>query len=300
MHPLLSKVLYLVVGLLLFYAFLRWFERANLYFPSRSHDLLPTAAGLPFEEVGFKTADGVRLSAWYSDVSEPARGPQGVEPELRGVVPLKSGPDGPLVVLHFHGNAGNISHRLPKLRIFRGIGMSALLVDYRGYGKSKGRPSEKGTYLDGEAAADYLVREKGVPLERIVYLGTSLGGAVALETALRRPPRALILESAFTSTADMGRILLPFLPVKLLVRHKYDNIGKIPRLKTPVLVLHSPEDDIIPFEMGRRLFEAAPEPKSFAELSGDHNEGFLAGPAYAAAIRDFLEELGGKPHEAKP
>jgi len=244
---------------------LRWFEKANLYIPSRGYEATPKDAGIPYEEVVFESGDGTRLAGWLSAA------------------------DGPLTLVVFHGNAGNISHRLDKLRLFRGLGLSVLLFDYRGYGRSEGSPTESGTYLDGLAAVDFLSR-RGVPPERVAYYGESLGCAVALETALRRPPAALILDSGFTSTVDMGKAIFPFLPVKLMVRYKYDNIAKIPRLKAPLLVLHSPEDDIVPFSMGRRLFEAAPEPKRFFETRGDHNEGFLQTPGYAESMKKFLAE----------
>jgi pimeloyl-ACP methyl ester carboxylesterase len=286
-----------VVGLLvLLWLGLRWFERANLYIPSREFDFTPDVYGMPFEDVRIVTTDGVRLHGWYSDAAAPdTRVLAAEDPPLPKVTPLKPGPQGPWVLVVFHGNAGNIGSRIQKLRIFRGMGLSALLFDYRGYGRSEGRPTEDGTYLDGAAAVEFLEKMKGVPRERMIYYGESLGCAVALQTALDKPPKALVLDSGFTSTVEMGKLLFPFLPVSLIARFRYDNIAKIPGLKAPLLVMHSPQDDIVPFSMGRRIFEAAPAAlhKRFVETSGDHNEGFLDTPDYGRSIRDFIASLPG-------
>ncbi|MFH2202098.1 MAG: alpha/beta hydrolase [Elusimicrobiota bacterium] len=284
-----NKIAYWIIGLVLLWTALRWFERANLYFPSAEHYAHPGAYAFPYEEVWLTSADGVRLHAWFIDAEKENTSRYALnDPPLPPVEPLKSASAAPPVIVFFHGNGGNISHRLQKLRILRGMGLSVLLFDYRGYGKSAGRPSELGTYLDGLAAVEYLTRDRGIPLARLAYHGESLGCAIALETALKRPPRALILDSAFTSTADMARIIFPFLPVDLLIRYRYDNLGKIADLKAPVLFLHSEEDDIVPYAMGRRLFAAAPEAKSFVAMRGDHNEGFLDTPYYGKEIRQFL------------
>ncbi|MDD5627901.1 MAG: alpha/beta hydrolase [Elusimicrobia bacterium] len=251
---------------------LRWFERANLYFPNRHLEADPGALGLPFEDLLLTAADGATVHAWF--------------------VPLR--PQSPAVVF-CHGNAGNISHRLDKLMALRRAGASVLLFDYRGYGRSSGRPDELGTYLDAEAAYRWLAEQKKTPAGRIVIHGESLGGAVALELALRRRPAGLILESAFTSVVEMCRHVFPFLPAELIVRFRYDSLAKIPRLSCPVLVMHSPEDDVVPYSMGRRLYDAAPGPKTFLELKGGHNEGFLdTGPAYEQAIAGFLASLPGR------
>ncbi|MCX5796650.1 MAG: alpha/beta hydrolase [Elusimicrobia bacterium] len=248
---------------------LRWFERINLFFPSRDMEADPGALGLAFEDLRLMAADGTSVHGWF--------------------VPLAS--ESPVVVF-CHGNAGNISHRLDKLGALRRAGASVLLFDYRGYGRSSGRPDEQGTYLDAEAAYRWLAEEKQVPAGRIVIHGESLGGAVALELALRRRAAGLVLESTFTSVVDMCRRIFPFLPAQLIVRFRYDTLSKIPRLSCPLLVMHSPDDDIVPFAMGRRLYEAAPGPKAFLAMRGGHNDGFLdTGPAYEKAIADFLSPL---------
>ena len=245
---------------------LRWFERRNLYFPSRNVEGNPGLLGLGYVDLRLTAADGARLHAWF--------------------VPLK--PRSP-VVLFCHGNAGNISHRLDKLLILRRAGAAVLLFDYRGYGRSSGKPDEQGTYLDAETAYLWLTEGQNIPAQDIVVHGESLGGAVALELALRRRVKGLILESAFTSTVDMGRLMFPFLPVNRIVRFRYDNLAKIGKLACRTLVMHSPEDDIVPYDMGQRLFAAAPQPKTFCELTGLHNDGFLdSGPVYEQAITRFL------------
>jgi fermentation-respiration switch protein FrsA (DUF1100 family) len=245
---------------------LRWFERANLYFPSRTLEADPGLLGLPFEDLRLTAADGTSLHAWF--------------------VPLKD--DSPVILL-CHGNAGNIAGRLDKLLALRRAGASVLFFDYRGYGRSSGRPDEQGTYADAEAAYRWLCEVRKVPPEQVIIHGESLGGAVAVELALRRRAAGLILESTFTSIVDMCRHVFPFLPAGLVVRFRYDSLSKVPRLSTPLLLLHGPDDDLVPFAMGRRLFAAAPEPKTFVELKGGHNDGFLeSGPAYERAIAGFI------------
>ena len=262
--PFLVNLLLIGLGLFLFF---RWFENVNLYFPVRSVDVTPQVLGLAFDEAAFVAADGVRLQGWHVPSAKP---------------------DAPVVVF-FNGNGGNIGHRLEKLAILHRLGLSVLLFDYRGYGASLGRPSEKGLYADGEAAYRYLRDVRKVPSERLIAHGESIGGAVALELASRLPVGAVILESAFTSVVEMGQRVYPLLPVGLLVRQRYDNLSRIGRIQAPLLVMHSSQDDIVPYEIGRRLFQSAPQPKAFAELRGGHNEGFLeSGEAYPKAIRDFL------------
>lgn len=253
-----------LLALALLWAGLRGFENLNLYIPSREHGAHPGTYRLPYEDVWLEAADGGRAHAWF--------------------IP---GP-GPRVAVVFHGNAGNISNRLEKAQALRRAGLSVLLFDYRGYGKSPGRPSERGLYADGEAAALEAARRAGGDWRKVAYYGESLGCAVALETALRRPPGALVLDSPFTSTVAMGRIVLPFLPVEHMVRQRYDNLAKAGRLRAPLLVLHSPDDEVIPSAMGQLVWAAAPEPKRFVETRGGHNEGFLESPNWEPELAAFL------------
>jgi hypothetical protein len=248
-----------------------------LYYPGLGGRQLqgsPADIGLEYESVTLVTGDDVRIHGWFID-ARPHRG----------------------TLLFFHGNAGNISHRLDSLRIFNRLGLATLIIDYRGYGRSGGRVSEKGTYLDAEAAWQYLTKTRGIDPQQIVVFGRSLGGAVAANLAAKHPPAGLILESVFTSVPDMAAKLYPFLPVRLLSRFSYDARRAVKEVAVPVLIVHSPEDDIIPFENGLSLFAAAGEPKSFLQIRGTHNEGFLAsGLLYYEGLDDFVSaRLGTLP-----
>jgi uncharacterized protein len=263
-YVLLAALLYLLLCLAVFLL-----QAKLIYFPGPPPTLAPSSIGLPFEDLRLTSSDGVTMHAWYV----PAEPPQ-----------ANGG-----AVLFCHGNAGNIEHRLTGAQVFHEMGLAVLLFDYRGYGSSTGSPSEEGTYRDAEAAYDHLAQKGSFGRERIVVYGESLGAAVALELALRRPVAAVIAESAFTSLADIGAKAYPFLPVRLLARYRYDNLAKVPRIGVPLLAIHSPDDEIVPFAQGHRLFEAAREPKQFLRTSHGHNDGgFLLSPASIASVREFI------------
>ncbi|MEA3546234.1 MAG: alpha/beta hydrolase [Thermodesulfobacteriota bacterium] len=231
----------------------------------------PVDVGLPYESVKLVTSDNVQLDGWYI----PA-------PHARGVV------------LFCHGNAGNISHRLESLLLFNKLGFSTLIFDYRGYGRSQGKPSEQGMYKDAEIAWQHLTQERGVPPPQIILFGRSLGAAVTAHLATIHTPAALILESCFTSVPDIAADLYPFLPVRLLSRLDYNAIKKLENVPCPVLIAHSPNDEIIPYKHGRALYAAAKEPKRFLELRGGHNDGFLVtGKVYRDGLDSFLSEILG-------
>ena len=235
--------------------------------PERALSASPNDIGLDYEDVSLTTGDNEVLHGWYI----PAANSKGV-------------------VLFFHGNAGNISHRLDSIGIFHELDLDVLIIDYRGYGQSSGRPSEQGTYLDAQAAWDYLVDNRGIAPGKIVIFGRSLGGAVAAWLAAHTTPGAVILESCFTSGLDMAARLYPFLPVRLITRLKYPVKNYVKRVSSPLLVIHSQQDEIIPFDMGQAIFAAAPEPKEMLVLSGDHNGGFLLNRSrYVATIESFLD-----------
>ncbi len=236
--------------------------------PSRQVVATPKQAGLAYESVQFTTEDGVRLDGWFVP-AEQARG----------------------VLLFFHGNAGNISHRLGSLRMFHDLGLSTFIFDYRGYGRSEGKPSEQGTYRDGEAAWRYLTAERGIAPHSIVYFGRSLGSSIAAHLAMKRAPGVLILESAFPSVPDVGARAYPFLPVRWLARFQYDTEAYLKSVSAPLLIIHSRDDEIIPFKFGRTLFAGANEPKQFLEIRGGHNDGFqLSGSDYVEGIDKFLRD----------
>lgn len=254
--PALQIVLLVYLGMMV----LIYFRQSSLvFFPEVDRDFRATPAdiGLTFSPLKLATADGETLDGWFL--------PAGAQHTARGMV------------IFFHGNAGNIGHRLDYLRMFHDLGLATLVVDYRGYGLSSGTPSEDGTYLDAAAAWRHATRVLGFPANSIVLFGESLGGGVAAQLAADNPPGALILASTFTSVPDLGSELYPLLPVRLLARIRYDNLKRLPEIACPVLVIHSRSDEVIPFGHGRRLFEAASQPKQFLEIAGGHNEGFVFG-----------------------
>lgn len=244
-----------------------------LYFPEQTLVATPADIGLSFKPLTIASSDGLKLSGWFIPAAQD-----------RGVI------------LFCHGNAGNISHRLESIALFHRLGYGVLIFDYRGYGRSEGRPDEEGTYLDAAAAWRHLVEEEGVDPSRIVLFGRSLGGAIAARLASQERAGAVILESTFTSVPDLAADLYPFLPVRLLCRFSYPTRRFVTGITSPLLVVHSPEDEIVPFAQGRAVFAAAPEPKHFLEISGSHNTGFLqSGLLYGKGIEDFLlKALGGQ------
>lgn len=254
-------------------------QDSMVYYPFPELAGSPADIGLDFEEAWLTTRDGVRIHGWYlpAPIAASATGAMGLE----------------RVVLFCHGNAGNISHRLDSLKIFHDLGLSVFIFDYRGFGQSQGKPSEQGTYLDAAAAWDYLVETRGFTPDKVVIFGRSLGGAVASHVAAGKDAAALILESTFTSLPDLGAKFYPYLPVRLLARHRYDNVAHLQDVRCPVLVVHSTEDELIPFAHGKALFAAARKPKTFLEISGGHNHGFLtSGKTYIDGLWAFLQEHG--------
>lgn len=219
------------------------------------------------QDVEFQSADGNRIHAWWY----PRDGATGA-------------------VLYCHGNAGNLSHRGTALQEWqREIGESVLIFDYPGYGKSSGSPSEAGCYAAGDAAYDWLVEKQHIPPERLILFGKSLGGGIAIELASRRPHRALVLAKAFTSAPDIGQSIYPFLPVRLLMRNRFDNVAKIGLCPRPVFIAHGTTDELIPPAHGQRLFAAAREPKCYLSMPGvGHNDAFS--PEFWPRLRQFLAE----------
>lgn len=258
-----------------------------IYFPSRHIDATPRDVGLTYEDLKLTTADGVRISAWYVPIADTrtARDPS-LPAQANDGASLTAAP----TILFFHGNAGNNGDRLAELKVLHHLGFNVLIVDYRGYGASEGHPGEQGTYLDAQAAWRYLTETRGLPKGRIVIMGESLGGAVAIDLASRISPGALVAQSTFTSLADVGSIHYPLLPVRLILRHRYDSIDKVGRITCPKLFFHSTDDSLIPLSNGRTLFAAAAEPKQFIETPGEHNSGgFMYSDAYAAKLKAFID-----------
>jgi hypothetical protein len=236
--------------------------------PTRVLQADPSDIGLGFERIQVASEDGIQLSAWYVPAAE-----------------------GATTLLFAHGNAGNISHRLQTVQMFHEMGLAVLIFDYRGYGESQGNPSETGTYRDAFAMWNYLVEERGVDPTGIVVAGRSLGGAVAAWLAAEVDPGALILESTFTSVPALAAEVYPLLPSRLLNRFEYDTERYLAAVACPVLIIHGREDEITPFEHGRKLFSVAPQPKEFVELEGGHNDAYVrSGVRYREAIVAFLAQ----------
>lgn len=261
------------------------FEAKFIYFPEKYPGGIWEVQGTKAEEAhivpaiedaNFVSQDGVNLHGWYCT---PGRGRDDTFSSQRAE----------MVLLFFHGNGGNITHRYDMIRWLMALPVNVFIIDYRGYGKSRGSPSEKGLYRDAQAAWNYLVSERRIPAKRVILFGESLGGAVAIDLATRVRPRGLIVQSSFTSIPDMAKVIFPFLP-RFLVRTKMNSIGKISKVDGPKLFIHSPPDEVVPYKFGRRLFEAATEPKQFYEVPGaSHNETYLVGgQAYLEVLRRFV------------
>jgi uncharacterized protein len=249
---------------------LAWYEPRLIYFPARELERTPASLGLPFEDIALRTVDGERVHGWFLPAPAPA----------------------PVTLLLLHGNAGNISHRFEKLAVLRGLGADVLIIDYRGYGRSSGRPTETGTYRDADAAYKYLVQTRGIDPRRVVLYGESLGAAVAVDLAARKPVGGLVMESAFSSAVDVGQEMFSFLPARLLVRNRYQSAKKIGAVQAPVLILHSRDDEYFGWHHPQRLYDAAREPKRLVALRGGHNDAFLvSSQVYATALAELLSQV---------
>ncbi len=272
MPPLLKRCMWILIAVLmglyaLVCAVVAWKQGSLVWFPGPAPIQTPAIDGIAFDDLKLKAADGVAIHGWRLRCAGQARG----------------------AIVVCHGNAGNIAMRIPLARSFLEMGYDVVLFDYRGYGASSGTPTEEGTYLDAEAAWDWT-QTAGFAPDRIVAYGESLGGAVAIELAGRRKVGALIIEDTFTSLADMGARVYPWLPVRLILRIRYDSIRKIGKLHVPALVIHSRADDLVPFDMGQQLYQAAAGPKLFLETGGAHSAGgFTTRVEWRAAVRGFLE-----------
>ncbi|MBN1496171.1 MAG: alpha/beta hydrolase [Spirochaetes bacterium] len=239
-----------------------------LFYPYREIVAVPSDEGFTYEDVYFRASDGVRLNGWW--------------------VPAGKGRG---AVLFCHGNGGNISFLIQTVGIYKSMGLDVFLFDYRGYGRSEGVPTEEGTCRDVEAAWYYLTGVRKIEAGKIVVIGRSLGGAMAAWLCAARTPRALVLESTFTRAADVANFHYPLAPGMLLFGDTYDTAALLARVRCPVLVIHSPEDEIVPYELGEKLFRIAPEPKEMLVIRGPHNTGFMmSATQYASGIEQFLRK----------
>lgn len=261
---LLPILLIFILAGIVFYQRL---ENIIIFYPDKALDDSPSNWNLPYRDIQFLTPDGQKLHGWFFPVS--AKSP---------------------VLLFCHGNAGNVSHRIENIKFLVKRDISVFIFDYRGYGQSSGRPSEKGVYIDGIAAYDYLTEIEKISPDRILVFGRSLGGSVAIEVALQRSVKCLIIESTFTSTKDMAKTIFPFFVVSPFLPHNYNNIFKIADVSVPKLIIHGKNDKIVPFTMGKRLFAQATGQKTFLLLDGaKHNDTYIiGGKDYFEAISNFI------------
>lgn len=273
----------LYIGVVLFIAYWGWgmilyiMQPKFLYSPVREILYTPADLDLDFEEVFFKTKDGLHLNGWY--------------------VPAENSE---FTVLFCHGNGGNIYHCLDTLNIFYNLGLNCFIFDYRGYGKSQGKTTEEGTYLDVRAAYNWLTKTKKVPADNIIVFGRSLGGSIAAQLASKVKINSLVVEASFTSYADIGKKFYPYMPVRPFARFSYRTIDYIKNVPCPVMFIYSRNDEVVPFEFGLELYEAANEPKEFMEIIGSHNDGFLvSGETYKKAWTKWLTFLKECKSESK-
>jgi len=269
-----ESFIFIIVSTWILLAILIYFFQPKLiFFPHKELEATPALISLQYEDIALTTIDGEVINGWWLPHAESRA-----------------------TLLFLHGNAGNISHRLDSINIFHQLGLSVLIIDYRGYGKSTGEPSEQGTYIDAETAWYYLLKEKNIKSDNIIVFGRSLGGAVATGLAEKHAAAGLIVESSFTSIADMGKHYYPYLPTRLLARIKYSSIDRIANIKSPTLFIHSKQDEVIPYKYGKQLFnEALKETtttKLFLDTIGNHNDGFLlSGKQYIDGLNSFITDI---------
>ncbi len=257
-------IAYLGLGIILYFR-----QSSFLYVPTAEVLYDPEQLGLNFENVQLRTEDDVKLAGWF--------------------IPAENAE---FTFLFCHGNGGNISHRLDSINIFNGLGLNCFIFDYRGYGNSGGKPTEEGTYRDAMASYKWLRQEKKLPAEKIILFGRSLGGSVAAYLAGKVEVKGLIIEGGFTSYVDIGQKFYPYMAVRLFASYCYKTIDYVRIVNCPVLMIHSREDEVVPFEFGLKLYEAANEPKEFIEIFGSHNDGFLySGEVYRQGLAKWIQFL---------
>ncbi|MBI3187108.1 MAG: alpha/beta hydrolase [Gammaproteobacteria bacterium] len=269
MSIIFKLLIYLSGAYALLCIYVYFMQSSLIFYPDiagRELVTTPEMIGLAYQDIELHTEDNIKLHGWF--------------------IPNKNAKG---TVLFFHGNAGNISHRLDSIDIFHRMDLNVFIIDYRGYGQSEGDITENGTYQDAEAAWKYLTHTQGISDNKIIIFGQSLGASIAGWLASRHTPAALIIESGFTSVPAMGQRLYPFLPVRWLARYQYNTKQYVSAVACPVMVAHSKDDEIIPYDEGREIFDAAPEPKRFLEMRGGHNDGFMvSGSDYTEGLKSFI------------
>jgi len=264
-------ILILIIVFFLLWLYIRYYQTHGIYFPTSTISYTPDEFGLEYKEISFTATDGVKLNGWYITAENPIG-----------------------TLLFLHGNAGNIGHRIPIIQLFHDLDLNVFIFDYHGYGKSEGKPSEEGLYQDALGAFRYLTNELNCNPDKLIIYGKSIGGNVAINLASRVEAKVLISDSAFSSAIDMGTEIFPFLPsflMKKFISVKYNALSKIKNIKIPKLIIHSVDDEMIPFKQGLKLFKAAPEPKEFYKIHGSHNESiFIYKDEYSLKIRWFIKK----------
>ena len=249
-------------------AFISIFQSKLIYFPSTDVDVNPKTVGLEYESIIFEANDKTKLHAWY--------------------IPKK---DANTTLFFLHGNGGNISHRLDSIKLFNSLGINVFIFDYRGYGNSEGSASEQNTYDDAKVAWQYLLKSKSIKAEDVIIFGRSLGGTIAAKLGSDLKPKAVILESTFTTVKELASDVYPFVP-GFLIHFKYETTKYLKNIDCPILIVHSENDNIIPFKQGEAVFKNANEPKTFVKIRGDHNYGFIESRhIYVPALKSFLQEI---------
>ena len=272
-----KSLIFIIIFILFIMVFMSFIEKRLIFIPDKDLYTTPGDWGLEYDDVTFHTEDGLKLNGWF----------------IPGKTKYMTA-DNLFTLLWFHGNAGNISHRLENIKLlYDRVPVNIFIFDYRQYGKSEGKVSEQGTYIDARASLVYLKSRKDINHERIIIFGRSIGSAVAVDLAVKGKCCALILETPFTSMKDLAKYLYPFLPIGYILQTKYDSISKIRDIKVPVLILHGDKDELAPFEQGRKLYEAANEPKEFYTIPGaTHNDTYVVGgEEYFDVIRRFVDKL---------
>lgn len=260
---------YVLAIVVLLVGYVKYLEIRGIFYPLRQIEFTPAFINLSFEDVYIETKDNIRLNGWF----------------------IPSG-NAKYTILFCHGNAGNIQDRLDKISLLAGLGLNLFIIDYRGFGRSQGKPSERGLYLDAEAAYGYLVNNRGIKPEHIILYGESLGSAVVINLAASGVKIAgLIAEGAFSKGKDMAREIYPFLPT-FFFSDKFDSLTRIKKIDAPILFIHSKDDEIVPLALAEKLYRAAQPPKQLIQITGDHNNAFLLSrQAFLSSIASFIETL---------
>jgi fermentation-respiration switch protein FrsA (DUF1100 family) len=261
-------MLYFIIGFIAFILFVRHLEQKTLFIPAKTITYTPQLKKLAYEDVYFPSGP-YKINGWFIPANPKSA-----------------------TILYCHGNAGNIGDRLDKMEMFHNIGLNVFIFDYRGYGNSQGHSSEKGLYEDARAAYDYLISRGDIDKNKIIDYGTSLGGSVAIDLATQRKFEAIIIDSSFSSAADMARRIYPMIPT-FFMSVKLDSVSKIKNLTIPKLFIHSTQDEVVPFKLGKKLYDAASDPKEFVAIKGGHNDAHWQDQsAFTVGIQNFLKKYG--------